>query len=198
MSSHTFNNMKEDTMLNTNTAIKSLSKTEFNSYFENIYNEHIDQLYRFTYFRVSDKEKAIDIVQDVFFKYFRYLEDSKDREDEIDFNHKAYLFKTIRNTIIDHYRKKQSQSLDELLDSGFEYSSDEDVSYGTSLDIDYKEVLKSIKDLDTDSQELIYMRFIEGLSLTDISEITGQKENTIAVKVHRILEKLKQRHEKHY
>ncbi len=198
MSTHTFNIMKEDTMLNTNTAIKSLSKTEFNSYFENIYNEHIDQLYRFTFFRVSDKEKAIDIVQDVFFKYFRYLEDSIEREDEIDFNHKAYLFKTIRNTIIDHYRKKQTQSLDELLDNGFEYSSDEDVSHATSLDIDYKAVLKSIKGLDTDSQELIYMRFIEGLSLTDISEITGQKENTIAVKVHRILEKLKQRYDKNY
>ncbi len=190
--------MKEDTMLNTNTAIKSLSKTEFNSYFENIYNEHIDQLYRFTFCRVSDKEKAIDIVQDVFFKYFRYLEDSKKREDEIDFNHKAYLFKTIRNTIIDHYRKKQTQSLDELLDNGFEYSSDEDISHATSLDIDYKAVLRSIKGLDSDSQELIYMRFIEGLSLTDIAEITGQKENTIAVKVHRILEKLKQRYDKNY
>jgi RNA polymerase sigma-70 factor (ECF subfamily) len=190
--------MKEDTMLNTNTAIKSLSKTDFNSYFENIYNEHTDQLYRFTFFRVSDKEKAIDIVQDVFFKYFRYLEDSKAREDEIHFSHKAYLFKTIRNTIIDHYRKKQSQSLDELLDSGFEYSSDEDVSYDTSMNIDYKEVVKSLKGMDLDSQELIYMRFIEGLSLTDIAEITGQKENTIAVKVHRILEKLKQKHEKHY
>jgi RNA polymerase sigma-70 factor (ECF subfamily) len=190
--------MKEDTMLNTNTALKSLSKTDFNSYFENIYNEHIDQLYRFTFFRVSDKDKAIDIVQDVFFKYFRYLEDSVGREDEIHFNHKAYLFKTIRNTIIDHYRKKQSQSLDELLDSGFEYSSDEDVSQDTSTNIDYKEVVKSLKGMDLDSQELIYMRFIEGLTLTDISEITGQKENTIAVKVHRILEKLKQRHEKHY
>jgi RNA polymerase sigma-70 factor (ECF subfamily) len=198
MPSHTFNIMKEDTMLNTNTAIKSLSKTEFNSYFENIYNEHIDQLYRFTFFRVSDKEKAIDIVQDVFFKYFRYLEDSKQRDDEIDFSHKAYLFKTIRNTIIDHYRKKQTQSLDELLDNGFEYSSDEDVSHATSLDIDYKAVLRSIKGLDIDSQELISMRFIEGLSLTDIAEITGQKENTIAVKVHRILEKLKQRYDKNY
>ena len=191
--------MKEDLMsTNANTAIKSLSKAEFNSYFENIYNEHIDQLYRFTYFRVSDKEKAIDIVQDVFFKYFKYLEDSIGREDEIDFNHKAYLFKTIRNTIIDHYRKKQTQSLDDLLDNGYEYSSDEDITHDTSVELNYKEVIKSLKGMDLDSQELIYMRFIEGLSLTDISEITGQKENTIAVKVHRILEKLKQKHEKNY
>ena len=190
--------MKEDIMSNTNTALKSISKVEFNSHFENIYNEHIDQLYRFTYFRVSDKDKAIDIVQDVFFKYFKYLTDSLENEAEIGFNHKAFLFKTIRNTIIDHYRKKQSQSLDELVDAGYEYSSDEDVSHNTSIDIDYKEVLKSLKSLDLDAQELVYMRFIEGLSLTDMSEITGQKENTIAVKIHRILEKLKQRHEKHY
>jgi RNA polymerase sigma-70 factor (ECF subfamily) len=190
--------MKEDIMFNTNTAIKSLSKTEFNSYFENIYNEHIDQLYRFTLFRVSDKEKAIDIVQDVFFKYFKYLTDSLSNENELEFNHKAFLFKTIRNTIIDHYRKKQSQSLDDLLEAGYEYSSDEDISHNTSVDIDYKAVVKSLKGLDLDSQELVYMRFIEGLSLADISEITGQKENTIAVKIHRILEKLKQRYEKHY
>lgn len=189
-------------MSNTNTAIKSLSKTEFNSYFENIYNEYIDHLYRFTLFRVSDKEKAIDIVQDVFFKYFRYLEDSRESDQELVFNHKAFLFKTTRNTIIDHYRKKQSQSLDDLLDNGYEYSSDEDVSHNTSIDIDYKEVVKLLKDFDPELQELIYMRFIEGLSLTDMSTITGQKENTISVQIHRVLEKLKskiqKRHEKHY
>ncbi len=185
-------------MFNTNTDIKSLSKTEFNSYFENIYNDHIDQLYRFTLFRVSDKDKAIDIVQDVFFKYFKYLTDSIEDKKDTEYNHKAFLFKTTRNSIIDHYRKKQSQSLDELVESGYEYSSDEDVSHDTSVDIDYKLVIKSLKDLDESSQELVYMRFIEGLSLTDISEITGQKENTIAVKIHRILEKLKQRYEKHY
>jgi RNA polymerase sigma-70 factor (ECF subfamily) len=191
--------MKEDTMSNnTNTVLKSLSKTEFNSYFEKIYNEHIDQLYRFTLFRVSDKDKAIDIVQDVFFKYFKYLTDSIEDEREMGFNHKAFLFKTTRNSIIDHYRKKQSQSLDDLIESGYEYSSDEDISHNTGVEIDYKLVIKSLKDLDLNSQELVYMRFIEGLSLTDISEVTGQKENTIAVKIHRILEKLKQRYEKHY
>lgn len=185
-------------MSNTNTALKSLSKIEFNNYFENIYNENIDQIYRFTLFRVSDKEKAIDIVQDVFFKYFKYLTDSIEDEKEIDFNHKAFLFKTTRNTIIDHYRKKQTQSLDDLLDNGYEYSSDEDISHDTGVEIDYKQVVKSLKDLDLNSQELVYMRFIEGLSLADISEVTGQKENTISVKIHRILEKLKQRYEKHY
>lgn len=191
--------MKEDTMSNnTNTVLKSLSKTEFNSYFENIYNEHIDQLYRFTLFRVSDKDKAIDIVQDVFFKYFKYLTESIEDERETDFNHKAFLFKTTRNSIIDHYRKKQSQSLDDLIEAGYEYSSDEDISHDTGVEIDYKLVVKSLKDLDLNSQELVYMRFIEGLSLTDIAEVTGQKENTIAVKIHRILEKLKQRYEKHY
>ena len=190
--------MKDDIMSNTNTEVKSLSKTEFNSYFEIIYNDHIDQLYRFTLFRVSDKEKAIDIVQDVFFKYIKYLMDSIEDEGEILYNHKAFLFKTTRNTIIDHYRKKQSQSLDDLLESGYEYSSDEDVSHSTSVDIDYKKVIKSLKGLDLDAQELIYMRYVDNLGLSEISEITGQKENTIAVKIHRILEKLKQRHEKQY
>lgn len=184
-------------MSNTNTAIKSLSKLEFNAYFENIYNGNIDHLFRFALFRVSDKEKAIDIVQDVFFKYFRYLEDSLDKDYEIVFNHKAYLFKTIRNTIIDHYRKKHTQSLDDLLESGYEYSSDEDITYNTSLEIDYKKILETIKTLDQDSQELIYMRFIEGLSLGDISEITGQKENTVSVKIHRILDKIRQKYERY-
>ncbi len=184
-------------MSNTNTAIKSLSKTEFNSYFENIYNDNIDQLFRFTLFRVTDKERAIDIVQDVFYKYYKYLEDSLIKPEEISFNHKAFLFKTTRNTIIDHYRKKHTQSLDDLLESGYEYSSDEDVTHDTSVNIDYKKVIESLKTLDQESQELIYMRFIEGMSIGDIAEVTGQKDNTISVKIHRILDKLKHRHERH-
>lgn len=184
-------------MYNTNTAIKSLSKTEFNSFFENIYNEFIDTLFRFTVFRVSDKDKAIDLVQDVFFKYFKYLQESKDKDEEVLFNHKAFLFKTTRNAIIDHYRRKHAQSLDDLLESGFEYSSDEDITKDTSIDLDYKKVVNDIKTLDQDSQELIYMRFIEGLTIIDIASITGQKENTVSVKIHRILEKLRKQYEKH-
>lgn len=189
--------MKEDIISNTNTAIKSLSKTEFNSYFEKIYNDNIDQLFRFTLFRVTDREKAIDIVQDVFYKYFKYLEESLIKSQEIFFNHKAFLFKTTRNTIIDHYRRKHTQSLDDLLESGYEYSSDEDVTHDVSVNIDYKKVVDSIKTLDQESQELIYMRFIEDMSIGDIAEITGQKENTISVRIHRILDKLRQKHERH-
>lgn len=184
-------------MSNTNTAIKSLSKTEFNIYFENIYKEHIDQLFRFTLYRVSDKEKAIDIVQDVYFKYFKYLEESKSKDVEVVFNHKAFLFRSTRNMIIDLYRKKQTDSLDTLLDAGYEYASDDmDISHKTAIDIEYKKLLQSLKNIDKESQELIFMRYIEGLSLQEMSIVLGQKENTIAVKIHRIVEKIKKIYEK--
>ncbi|MBP6869059.1 MAG: sigma-70 region 4 domain-containing protein [Candidatus Pacebacteria bacterium] len=40
-------------------------------------------------------------------------------------------------------------------------------------------------------QKVLHMRYALGLSLHEISEITGQSKNAVAVQVHRALERLR-------
>lgn len=177
--------------------IWSISDAEFKKLFEHIYYEYIDSLYRFAFFRLSNTEKATDLVQDVFIKYFAYLQKLRQadkKEGQASLNHRAILFQSSRNAIIDHYRVKKNYSLDALIEEeGNEelLSSDEDITIKTETEINFKHLKKHIVKLKPEQQEMIYMRYFEGLSVTEIALALSERENTVSVKLHRITESLK-------
>lgn len=80
---------------------------------KDLYNEHIDALYRYAFFKLqSQEEEAIDIVQDAFYKLGIEIANGKKIE-----NPKAFLYKCISNKIIDFYRKNKPVSLEQELEN---------------------------------------------------------------------------------
>ena len=178
--------------------IRSISETEFYQYFEQLYREHVDALIKFAFFRLTDKDRATDVVQDVFVNYFGHLKKVRDSESEHPqgLNHRAFLFRSVRNAIIDHYRSKKNHSLDALLDEGFEIDYDDEAFEAVEVGLDHKHLLGKIKELKPKQQELLYMRYIEDMSVSDIAQALGERENTISVQIHRIIETLKKKYDK--
>lgn len=171
--------------------IWSISETEFSQLFENIYNEYVDSLFRFAFFRLTDKEKSTDVVQDVFTKYYAYLRKVRENNSDQELNHRAFLFRSLRNAIIDQYRLKKNYSLDNLIEDGLDLKTEEDGFSKTETDIGFKELLKHIALLKPELQELLYMRYFEDMSVSDIASALNERENSVSVKLHRITETLK-------
>lgn len=172
--------------------IWSISETAFNQLFENIYNEYVDSLFRFALFRLTDKEKAMDVVQDIFTKYYAYLRKVRDTKSDQELNHRAFLFRSLRNAIVDQYRLKKTYSLDNLIEQGYdEISSDHEDFSKTETDIGFQELLKHIQLLKPELQELLYMRYFENMSVSEIATALNERENSVSVKLHRITETLK-------
>ena len=153
--------------------------------FSKTYDEHSDAIFRYAYFKLSDTEKAKDVVQDTFVKFWEYIS----AESELQ-NVKALLYRIALNTIIDLYRKRKTFSLDTLAEDGF------DPTYEPEKDVferhESEAVLKAINDLDENDRNIMFMRYVEGLSFDEIAEVIGDRPNTIAVKVHRLLKQLRQ------
>ena len=153
--------------------------------FSKTYDEHSDAIFRYAYFKLSDTEKAKDVVQDTFVKFWEYIS----AESELQ-NVKALLYRIALNTIIDLYRKRKTFSLDTLAEDGF------DPAYEPEKDVferhEAEEVLKAINELNEDDRNIMFMRYVEGLSFDDIAEVVGERPNTVAVKVHRLLKQLRQ------
>jgi RNA polymerase sigma-70 factor (ECF subfamily) len=102
---------------------------------------------------------------------------------------KAFLYHVLNNLIVDQYRKHKTTSLDTLLEKGFEPSvSDSGRLFNV---LDGKAAFLLIQSLPKKYQKVMRMRYVQELSLKEISLITGQSKNTIAVQVHRGLAKLK-------
>lgn len=136
------------------------------------------------YFRLHDKTMSEDLVQDTFVKTWAYL--VKGGKIEL---MKAFLYHILNNLIIDEYRKRKTTSLDSLLEKGFEPSAG-DVDRPFSA-LDGKTAVLLIQRLPVAYQKVMRMRFVQDLSLQEMSLITGQSKNTMAVQVHRGIAKLK-------
>lgn len=158
------------------------------------YEAYNDALFRHALFRVSNRDRALELVQDTFLKVWDYLREGG----EVD-QYKAFLYRILNNLIIDEYRKKKSSSLDEILEndtgdmearlsSGSVRETEETYDEAAML----KEIRAHIPDLPDTYRDVITMRYIDGLTPKEIASLMGISENVVSVRLHRGTHKLRE------
>ncbi len=159
--------------------------------FEQAYIDLADQIFRYIYFRVFDRDVAKDLTQETFYKVWDYL--AKDKEIE---NLKAFIYRTAHNIIVNSIRnKKPTMSIDELQETvGFEVQDIAQEEF-KQQSRDIASILDSFKILKEKDAEIMKLRYVDGLSIQEIAQIASSSENSISVKIHRLLEKLKEYHQ---
>lgn len=165
-------------------------RLEAETAFNDIYASHADALFRFCLVKVSDREKALDLAQEVFARFWqRMLEDAEAIE-----RPKTFLFAIARNAIIDWYRKKKSVSLDAMTDEEtgdpYEPFTDEMVS-AVRLESEGRFLVDKIGELEPGYRDAVYLRFVEDLAPPEIAKILGVSANAASVRITRGLEKLR-------
>lgn len=157
---------------------------EMKEQFLMVYDQHADAIFRYCQMKVSSREMAEDISQEVFTRYWQQLRLGKDVQ-----NDRALLYSIARNLVIDWYRKKKDQSLDTLTDAGFEFGTDDHIA--TVAQSEIREVLGVLSELDEPTREALTLRFVEGFLPSEIAELTGESANTISVRITRGLQKVR-------
>lgn len=152
--------------------------------FEHAYTVLSDPLFRYSLFKVSDRDVALDLVHEAFAKAWSYVTSGKSITD-----HKSFLYKTLRNLIVDHYRERSYDSLDTLAESGYDPVDVSEPSHAERLD--GEQILELIHTLPPDTRDVIFFRYVNDLSFAEIATLTGESVNTLTVRAHRGLEKLK-------
>jgi RNA polymerase sigma-70 factor (ECF subfamily) len=155
--------------------------------FDDAHRDHSRGLNLHAFFKTSSHVIGEDLVQDTFIKTWRYLV----RGGKIDIM-RAFLYHILNNLIVDEYRKRKTTSLDILLGKGFEPNTGDPKRIFDILD--GKAMFLLIGRLPQTYQKVMHMKYVQDLSLKEMSILTGQSKNTIAVQVHRGLEKLKLLH----
>jgi len=149
------------------------------------YHDHSKGMDSHAFFKIHSHEMNDDLVQETFMKTWVYLV----KGGKIDIM-KAFLYHVLNQLIIDEYRKNKTTSLDALIGKGYEPS----VEYSKRIfDVfDGKEAALLIQHLPVKYQKIMRMRYMQDLSLKEISILTGQSRNAVAVQSHRGLKKLKE------
>lgn len=157
------------------------------------FDEFNDALFRHAFLRVSNREKAIDLVHDTFTKVWTYLKNGY----EID-NFRPFLYKVLNNLIIDEYRRRKESSLDALFEmDGVDEGSFEELSESTAealaATIDGKKAFELLDELPDQYREVIILRFVDQLGPREISLLVEESENVVSVRIHRGLKMLRQK-----
>jgi RNA polymerase sigma-70 factor (ECF subfamily) len=117
------------------------------------YNEYSDAIFRYCYFKISDREKALDFVQETFVRLWKCLQNGDDVK-----NTKTFLYTIARHIIIDEYRKKKTLSLDELVGLGMEPADEKEEPFYSALDIE--RVMSYVSKLPENYSSIIVMRYV--------------------------------------
>jgi len=156
--------------------------------FAELYDYYVKQIYRFIYFKVSNHEEAEDITSDVFLKAWNYINQGNKIE-----SFRGLLYRMARNSIIDFYRNKsKGQTLDlEKIDQAGLLRAD-NLEKQIAFNSDKQILFEALQKLKTEYKEIVTLRYVEELKISEIAQITGKRRVATRVTLHRAIKKLKE------
>lgn len=154
--------------------------------YSEIYDKHIDKIYRFIFLKVSSQDVAEDLCSETF---LRGWEAFKEKSSEIE-NVQAFLYQIARNLVTDHYREKgrtQTVSVEnfQIVDPS---SNLEDKAI---LSSDFDQIKAALVNLREEYQNVIIWRYIDDLPILEIAKLQDKSEEATRVQLHRALKALK-------
>lgn len=167
---------------NPNTTLMGARRNSQRDDFIAAYDAYSDAIYRHCFFRVSDENRARDLMQETFTKTWVHLVHGNQIE-----NLRAFLYRTANNLIIDYYRKKKTSSLDELLENTAGPAAEPIALAQNHFEASF--AIASLSQLDEIYRQVITMRYVDELPVKEIAQILNEKENVISVRLHRGLKR---------
>lgn len=161
--------------------------------FNEFYLKTVDVFFRYlNSYYFLDQEEAEDIISDF---YVKWRETVKKYDWKQSFS--AFVWTVFKNMVKDNVKKHKEiafSSFDKDDDwSNFEDNIPDDFDIFELLesDFEFQHIQDAMKELDVDSREIIYLKFIEEKDNSDIADILQISNENVRQKLSRALKKLK-------
>jgi RNA polymerase sigma-70 factor (ECF subfamily) len=154
--------------------------------FAALYSLHLNAIYRYIYYRTGDAQDAEDLTEQVFLKAWEALSNYK----PVGRGFINWLYRISHNTVVDHHRRRKL-----IVDEPFSDATIPDKVQDMTLEkiIQTEEAASlaaAIAKLNEEYQQVIILRFIEGLGHAEIARILEKSEVACRGIQHRALASL--------
>ena len=141
-----------------------------------IFNRHVDIVYRVCFMYMKNRHDTEDLVQNTFIKLMNDGTVFESQEHE-----KAWLIRTATNLCKDHFRHwwLKTVGMDKIPEDAVEYSFDTDGTY------------EMIMSLPPKYKTVIYLYYYEGYSTAEIAKMLNKNHSTIRSHLHNARKLLK-------
>jgi len=151
--------------------------------FTELYERHIERIYRHIFYRVSNQADAEDITQETFLKAWKSIDKYKNTGTPF-----VYWLLTIANNLAaDRHHRQQKL----VISDGEKVGLVSDPEGLAEKNYNNNQVKAAILKLKGDKQKVILMHFIDGFSYREIAQALHKSEGAIRVIQYRALEDLR-------
>lgn len=143
-----------------------------------LFNNTFDSLYNYGYRVIPNSENVKDAIQEVFFQIWKYRK-KLSQPDSV----RAYLFISLRRELLN--KKMAYQRREKVHNHYYNEEFDALISYNDWEEIlnlekeESKELKKSIENLTPRQKEVIYLKYFEGLSTEELSQVLQVRAQSI-------------------
>ncbi|MGD9315973.1 MAG: sigma-70 family RNA polymerase sigma factor [Anaerolineae bacterium] len=150
-----------------------------------IYDRHAESIYRYLYRYLGNAHLAEDLTSEVFLKLLQALGTSRAPRDQL----KGWLYRVAHNLAMDWFRQ---QAKGEALPLNEELVSD-GISLATMVEEheDQHRLRQAVRQLTPSQQQVILLRFGEGLKIKQVGQLMGKSEGSIKLIQYRAVKRLR-------
>ena len=164
--------------------------------FDGEFLPHIDAMYNFAYRLTYDEDDAKDLVQETYLKAFRFINSFEEGT-----NAKAWLFRILKNSFINDYRKKSKEPNKVDYNEVESYYNSEDANAEITPDLRVEalqdmigdEISNALNSLAVDFRTVIILCDLEGFTYEEMAKILDIPIGTVRSRLHRARNLLKEK-----
>ena len=175
-------------------AVERYSERQKMRIFDSEFLPHIDAMYNFAFRLTFDEDDAKDLVQETYLKAFRFINSFEEGT-----NAKAWLFRILKNSFINDYRKKSKEPAKVDYNDVESYYNSEDAQIEMTTDLRVEslrdmigdEVSNALNSLAVDFRTVIILCDLEGFTYEEMAKILDIPIGTVRSRLHRARNLLK-------
>lgn len=147
-----------------------------------LYDLYYTRIRRFVFFKVPAGSEVDEVTAEVFLRAWEYMTSSR-------VDHAGALFYRIaRNLIADYYRKRQEEiSTDQIM----ELPDETDLAKEVEGKEEVAALMLLLREIKEEYREILHMRYLDEMSVKEISQILEKTPNHVRVNLHRARQALK-------
>ena len=182
--------------LEENSPKQNYTEAEKQTIFHGEFMPHINSMYNFAYRLTLDADDAKDLLQDTYLKAYRFIESFQKGT-----NAKAWLFRILKNSFINDYRKKSKEPSKVDYQEVESYYNSEEVDRQITPDLRVEalkdmigdEISNALNALDVDFRTVIILCDLEGFKYEEMAKILDIPIGTVRSRLHRARNLLKEK-----
>ena len=153
-----------------------------------LYECYVNRIYNYIYYRVGNQHDAEDLTARTFHRAL----DNIDRYVNRGAPFSAWLYRIAHNLVANWHRDQSRRRIVSLEDIKLRIQRRNGPDQMAEQEEEKDQLLAAIRRLPADRQQLLILKFVEGMSNTEIGKVMGRSEGAIKSLYHRTLLSLRE------